>query len=458
MAALPGGIVCVATDHGMVWLEQQTFTLATKAALMQAMLPRHDRHGLVAGCALSSFGNTSIPLRCVDDDNNGLWTAVVAAAELFRYSVTKDPAAAASARRFLNGMYLLHNVTGVRGLYARSACAPDDVGCATERATLRRSCTSQVTPGCCQHEGTCGLQWRNSTAAGYDGWVWKSDTSSDETCGHFFAFAIAAQLAPTLVRLHSPILAEQNPTCWSTQLAIAHSCWKDSNQLNKRLLLRCVCVLLQAERTTAAETVADMLDYMLANDYSLADWTGYATTWGRWAPQFVNGYRPFSDERGLQSLQMLAFISAAQNVSALLPDTAARTARRERWAAAYDELTNSTNGYDENMLNTKIEAPIDDNYSDDQLTYMPYYTYLTTSTDPLKRAAALASLTRTWQATKAERSDLWAAVYMVLSGTRHPADLGSLRWNLQTWPLELINWNTSNAQRIDLWYVLYSTY
>ena len=61
-------------------------------------------------------------------------------------------------------------------------------------------------------------------------------------------------------------------------------------------------MLLQAERTTAAETVADMLDYMLANDYSLADWTGYATTWGRWAPQFVNGYRPFSDERGLQSL------------------------------------------------------------------------------------------------------------------------------------------------------------
>jgi hypothetical protein len=38
------------------------------------------------------------------------------------------------------------------------------------------------------------------------------------------------------------------------------------------------------ERAAAAETVAAMLDYMLENDYSLRDWTGYATTWGRWAP------------------------------------------------------------------------------------------------------------------------------------------------------------------------------
>jgi hypothetical protein len=95
----------------------------------------------------------------VDDDNNGLWTAAVAAAELFRYAATDDPAAAASARqpvaaeamptppriissvvlhtkytgrregdsslapapctarRFLGGLRLLHDVTGVPGLY-----------------------------------------------------------------------------------------------------------------------------------------------------------------------------------------------------------------------------------------------------------------------------------------------------------------------------------------------------
>ena len=112
---------------------------------------------------------------------------------------------------------------------------PTNAGCAPDRMTLRRSCASQaatggeaistrpvcyfislvilhtkqtgggmavtsqahghsqVTPGCCDHQA-CGLQWRNSTVAEYAGWVWKSDTSSDETCGHFFAFAIAAQV------------------------------------------------------------------------------------------------------------------------------------------------------------------------------------------------------------------------------------------------------------------------
>jgi len=40
--------------------------------------------------------------------------------------------------------------------------------------------------------------------------------------------------------------------------------------------------------------------------------------WGRWAPDIVNVWRPFSDERGLQSLQLLTFIQAAQNVSAAL--------------------------------------------------------------------------------------------------------------------------------------------
>lgn len=111
----------------------------------------------------------------------------------------------------------------------------------------------------------------------------------------------------------------------------------------------------------------------------------------------VNKWRPFSDERGLQSLQLLAFITAAQNVSGVLPPTPARTARRARWAAAWAELTNATNAFAENMLNAKIESPIDDNYSDDELMFLPYYTYLSCTTDPAKRAAALASLERSWR-------------------------------------------------------------
>ena len=51
------------------------------------------------------------------------------------------------------------------------------------------------------------------------------------TTGHFFAFTLAAQLAPTA-----------------------------------------------DERAAAAETVAQMVDYMLESGYNLKDWHGYDTT------------------------------------------------------------------------------------------------------------------------------------------------------------------------------------
>ena len=154
-------------------------------------------------------------------------------------------------------------------------------------------------------------------------------------------------------------------------------------------------------------------------------------------PSYVNFWRPFSDERGLQSLQILAFINAATSVSSALPDTPGRTARRVRWAAAYAALTNATNDYSANMLNAKIEAPVDDNFSDDQLTFMPYYTFLTATTDPVRRAAALASLDRTWAASRSGRSDLWAAIYMAVTESHRDDDVASMLWTLRTWPIEL---------------------
>ena len=40
--------------------------------------------------------------------------------------------------------------------------------------------------------------------------------------------------------------------------------------------------------------------------------------------------------------------------------------------------------YDINIFNLKIETTIDDNYSDDELTFLPYYTYLSNAMDPVK--------------------------------------------------------------------------
>ena len=114
--------VFAATDGGVVFLEQQLWTLSKKAALMQAALARHDRHGLTAECGLPSPGNITDCLDGrgqTDNDNNGLWTSLVVGAEYFRYAVTKSDDAAKSAAHFLAGMQRLHDVTGTPGLCPR---------------------------------------------------------------------------------------------------------------------------------------------------------------------------------------------------------------------------------------------------------------------------------------------------------------------------------------------------
>ena len=69
----------------------------------------------------------------------------------------------------------LNEVTGKVGFMARSCC----------------NATEAYKPGCgvgtWVHDNEI---WHNSTAKGYEGWTWKGDTSSDESTGHMFAFAV----------------------------------------------------------------------------------------------------------------------------------------------------------------------------------------------------------------------------------------------------------------------------
>ena len=104
--------------------------------------------------------------RCEDNDNNGLWTAIVVAAECFRLRVAlaeQDQAAAAAAkaamRQFFGGLVMLNTVTDIEGLMARSLVGPGE--------------------SISDH----GKVWRNSS--NIPGFQWKTDTSSDEVAGRF---------------------------------------------------------------------------------------------------------------------------------------------------------------------------------------------------------------------------------------------------------------------------------
>jgi len=171
LAADAAGGVWVRTRTGVSHIELRPMTLEQKAAVFeQRVRDRHNRYGLVAGSILREPGNLATN-QLEPSDNDGLWTAIYAAAECARYAVTKSADALANARKSLEAMLFLEQVTGRPGFPARSYIRKGD---------WRPS------------DGT----WHWTRDGRYE---WKADTSSDEIVGHFFAFGIACDLLPDRV-------------------------------------------------------------------------------------------------------------------------------------------------------------------------------------------------------------------------------------------------------------------
>jgi hypothetical protein len=160
--------IWVRTATGISRIQMRPMTLAQKADLFEERIrDRHDRYGMVADSRLREPGNLASS-QLSDSDNDGLWTSVYAAAECFRYAVTKSPDALDRARRAVEAVLFLEQVTGRPGFPARTY--------------IRRGDTRGQ-----------GGEWHWTA----DGQIeWKADTSSDEIVGHFFILGVAHDLLP----------------------------------------------------------------------------------------------------------------------------------------------------------------------------------------------------------------------------------------------------------------------
>lgn len=162
----PGG-VWVRTSAGVSRIRYTLSTLSQKADYFEKRIEaRHDRHGFVADSRFRVPGDPSSN-QTVSNDNDGLWTAMYAAAQCFRYSVTKSPEALARAKRTVEAILFLEQVSGRPGFPARSYIKPGE---------------TQPKDGF----------WYDAS----DGIRWKADTSSDEIVGHFLIFALVHDLLP----------------------------------------------------------------------------------------------------------------------------------------------------------------------------------------------------------------------------------------------------------------------
>ena len=156
-----GRSIWIRTRTGVSHLEWRPMTLAGKARFFEERIEaRHVRHGMISDAGLRVPGDLSSSFTH-DNDNDGLWTSIYLVAESYRYAVTHEPEARARARRSVELLMRLEEITGNPGFPARSF-----VG------------TNEPRPQ--------GGEW-HATADGQ--WLWKGDTSSDEMVGHYFGYA-----------------------------------------------------------------------------------------------------------------------------------------------------------------------------------------------------------------------------------------------------------------------------
>jgi hypothetical protein len=106
-ANVDGRCALVAAGLGVALLCVNDTTLAQLAAAHASTIPRHTRHGIVADCALPSWGDLrgAYPI-CGESD--GLWSGMVLASLCFQYAVTHDPVVRDLAWELFAGLELLN--------------------------------------------------------------------------------------------------------------------------------------------------------------------------------------------------------------------------------------------------------------------------------------------------------------------------------------------------------------
>jgi len=161
----PENSILILTDKGLGQICRKEMTLHDKAMFYEKQVrERHIRNGFNATTSLRKPGDISFGTM-VTSDNDGLWTTMYLAGEVFRYAVTKSDCALQNVRESLDAIERLYTINMIPGFPSRSF----------------------------ERRGYKDNQWKWRRAEDPE-WDWKSTTSSDEAIGHIFAFAAIAEL------------------------------------------------------------------------------------------------------------------------------------------------------------------------------------------------------------------------------------------------------------------------
>lgn len=172
----PDGTAAAVTDKGVSVITTEQMTLDEKARKLKELTEKYNvrKDGWVLDRVLDSEGVVSenegyIP----NTDNDGHRTGVYAAALCFEYACTRSPETKKQARRSLDAMLKLIEVTGIKGFAARAVRYPDE----RDYGTGNRK------------------EWHITKDKNGNELEWLGETSSDEMVGHFYCYANYYDLA-----------------------------------------------------------------------------------------------------------------------------------------------------------------------------------------------------------------------------------------------------------------------
>ncbi|MEO9894233.1 hypothetical protein [Aurantibacter sp.] len=382
----PENSVLIATKSGMSQIKFVSMTLADKAAYFQKIQRlRHIRYGFTANLSLKIPGDLTSGYY-KDTDNDGLWTSMYLAGELYRYAVTKDEDAKQNAYEAFEAMERLTALPPMSGFPARSFERDGyEVG-------LHANGFSEEWYK--KHVAENGRIWQ---LADDKKWRWKSTTSSDETCGHFYVHALFAELAPD----------EE---------------WKDR----------------------AIHQIKIQMDHIMDNNWYLVDWNGEPTAWGKWNPKYVNSFPTNVGDRRLNSTLILSFLQTTYHFTKDEKYKKAALKLIKRYG--YDENANrpaTTIGYVEGEdLSDRW------NHSDDEMYFLTIPSFVNYSFTEEQRAKHFETVKSHWEVERSEKNPLWNYLF-ALSGAK-TIDSEDSAWNLREFPMDLIDWKIDNSHRKDL--------
>ncbi len=365
----PNHSILVLSEGGLSVIRCRPMTLADKAEHFDRLTrTRHIRFGLNSDFAMSEPGDLSTGT-LIDTDNDGLWTAMYLAGELFRYGVTKSDEALRNCYEAFEAMERLTQITPMEGFPARSF----------ERAGYQVADQSR---------------WH---VAQDKRWAWKGTTSSDEIVGHFFVYAIFAELAPD-----------------------------------------------ESWRKRAVTLMDDIMNHIVRNNWYLIDLDGKPTQWGRWHPEYVNSFPRQVGDRRLNSVEIVAFLQTAYHFTG-----------KQLYRDKAFELLEDYGYLDNIMIPTRelgrvpgIDLTTEWNHSDDELAFLSYWNLYRYSFTPQLGEQYRRAIRDHWEIERPEKNALWNFIYAATGADQF--DLNESIWTLRQFPLDTVSWTVRNSHRRDL--------